>query len=299
MPSDLKFGIAEYLDPQSRFFARIALRHKIGWVPKEVMEYVREKRKNGERLKWNYLTLQDLAKQNHFTVVKWVGMFNEYVKKNICTWAARYDRLHMLKWARKQQPPLPDATVCFECFDNGNYDTLKWVVENGSLWDEDCKTGFNRYVSIVEAKDGWKNIVVNQVIFPQSWTTLMMASHFGHTNLVSHLLTLDGIDVNKKNRAERSSLVIACNHCNVKVVKLLLAHKDINVNIGSRRILPPLLKSCRDGKIEICTELLSHPNVDVNISDYKGQTAVDYAILNKENEISKLIKCHPKYSGEV
>ena len=88
--------IAEYDDPQSRFYARIALRHKLGWIPKDVLEYGKEKREKGERLKWNGKKLWKVVEEDNFEVVKWAGTFNEYVKENLCEKAARYGKLHML-----------------------------------------------------------------------------------------------------------------------------------------------------------------------------------------------------------
>ena len=159
----LKFVIAKWVDPKSRFYARIALRHKLGWIPKELLAYLKEKREKGESLKWDGKNLKKVVKEDNFEVVKWAGTFNEYVKKDLCGWAASYGKLHMLKWARKQQPPLPwNRGTCFHAFDNGHCDTLKWLLENGcplgEWFDDDDKTDFLQYASIFEDEKKWKNI---------------------------------------------------------------------------------------------------------------------------------------------
>eukprot|EP00941_MAST-03F_sp_MAST-3F-sp1_P003579 g3579.t1 len=141
-------------------------------------------------------------KEDKFELVKWAVTFkfSKYVKLCLCEVAAKSGKFHLLKWARKQQPPLPwNMGTCNRAFDFGHYDILKWSIENGCPCWNQIKTDFLQYVSIFEDEKKWKNIVVNQRIYNNGeYTTLMMASNFGHLELVRHLLTCNGINVNMK-----------------------------------------------------------------------------------------------------
>tara|TARA_A100001015_G_C15041416_1_gene739892 strand:+ start:1390 stop:2310 length:921 start_codon:yes stop_codon:yes gene_type:complete len=289
---DLKFVIAQYVDPQSRFYARIALRDKLGWIPKQVLAYVNNKRENGKLLKWNWKNLEKVVKEDKFMVVKWASTFNKYVKKFLCNVAAEYGKLYMLKWARKQQPPLLwDNHICLKAFRFGHYETLKWAVENACPCYEETKAHFLQYVSILENDDKWKNIVVNQIIY-EDWTTLMMSCHFGHTELVRYLLGCDGINVNMEDGLERTSLLLACSTGKIEVVKLLFAHGDVNVNKRDRYLRTALHTACRYGQIEVVKKIISHPKCEVNKIDLHGMTAYNVAATEGYGEIAKLIKNH-------
>eukprot|EP00941_MAST-03F_sp_MAST-3F-sp1_P006229 g6229.t1 len=295
---DLKFVTAEYLDPLSRFYARIALQHKIGYIPKQVLKYIEWKRIKGESLKWDFDTLDEVVKEDKFDLVKWAGTLNKYLKASLCWRAARFGKLHMLKWARKQQPPLPwDKDTCAKAFTFGHYDTLKWLVENGCPWRDSLRTDFHRYVNIFEDKDKWKKIVVNQVIYRQT-TTLMMASHFGHVELVTYLLTRDGIDVNMEDSIGRTCLIKACQNGHLDVVKLLLSHEDINVNKANQYGETVLHNPSFWGHIEMIKEILSHPNFrNINKRNHNRASAYDVAKRRGHHETAKLIMSHADYNG--
>eukprot|EP00941_MAST-03F_sp_MAST-3F-sp1_P005233 g5233.t1 len=316
---DLKFVIPEYLEPQCRFNARIALQHNLGWIPKQVLEYVKGKREKGERLQWNYLTLAEVVKGDNFVVVKWVVAFNDYVKGKLCDSAAEYDKLHMLKWARKQQPPLKwDFRSLNRAYYRGHYDTMKWVIESGCPYQR--KTGFLRYVRVLEDEDQWKNIVVNQVI-NRDGTTLMNACYFGHLELVRHLLGRNGVNVNMKSRHGDTGLLLACKTGKLEVVKLLLQCEDIDVNVYEwYRGFTALHEASKNGDIEIAKEILSHRKFNrVNKKAFGGDTAYDTAkaqvttclrrakvnglasnhasdkLLQRAQEVAALIKSHSAY----
>eukprot|EP00941_MAST-03F_sp_MAST-3F-sp1_P003688 g3688.t1 len=320
------FGLPEYLDPRSRINARTALRDKEGWIPKQVMQYVEERREKGEALIWDADNLGRVVKEDKFELVKWAGALNEYVKENLCERATKYGKLHMLKWARKQQPPLPmdkyvlqetyrnghydtlklgyegDSSnyLCLLAFNNGHYDTLKWLIENGCPWDDRQKTNFLRYVSAFENAEQWKNIVVNQFIYGCAihgeMTTCMMACNFGHTELVRDLLARNGVNVNMGNGWGMTDLVFACRNGKLEVVKLLLEHNDINVNQVNEEGWTALHWASEGGRSEVVKAMFSHWKTDVNQADNQGETALHLASYEGHVEVVKIILSHPKFT---
>eukprot|EP00941_MAST-03F_sp_MAST-3F-sp1_P003077 g3077.t1 len=257
---DLKFVIPEFLEPQCRFNARIALRHKTGWIPKQVLKYVEEKTEKGVSLTYRHLI--EVVKENNFEVVKWAGTFNEFVKKHLCEEAAEQGQLHMIQWSRQQQPPLfLDADSCQNAFDNGHYNTLKWMVKNGCKWYEEESIDFMKYVNIFEAEETWKKVEVNQNFYrPFDYTILIVACNFGHERLVEHLLSRSGINVNMMCDDD-CALFVACRNNQMEVLKLLLAHEDLNVNQQSSDSFTALHIASREGHYNIVELLLQHPKI--------------------------------------
>eukprot|EP00941_MAST-03F_sp_MAST-3F-sp1_P005632 g5632.t1 len=255
--NDLKFVLAEYLYPRSRINARTALRDKEGWIPKQVLEYVEEKRGKGESLKWGYSSLRRVVKEDKFELVKWAGTLSEYVKVELFDCAAEFAKLHMLKWAREQQPPLPWDDALERAFEWGHYDTLEWLIETGFPWYDEQKTDFLGYECVLEDEEEWKNIEVNQAIYG-GYTTLMMACKFGHTELVRHLLARNGINVNMENSQRMTGLLFACRNGKLEVVKLLLEHKDININQADEDGRNALHFAIEEGHNEVVKAISSH-----------------------------------------
>eukprot|EP00941_MAST-03F_sp_MAST-3F-sp1_P002115 g2115.t1 len=297
---DLPFVLAEFLDPLSRFYTRIALRHKKGWIPKQVLEYIEEKREEEESLKWGYSSVRRVVREDKFELVKWVGTFNELVKNSLCERAAEFGKIQTLKWARKQEPPLPwHESVCFRALEWGHYDTLKWLVVNGCPWNDQKKTDFLRYVHVLEDEEEWMKVVVNQVIFSyNNMTTLMMASHFGHTELVCHLLACKGVNVNMENSRRKTSLLLACKSGKLEVVKLLLEHNDTNINHANTYGSTALHEASTWGHIEVVKAILSHPKFTyVNYVNRRERTAFHCASIYGHLEVTKAILSHPKFTS--
>ena len=298
---DLKFVLSEYVDPLSRFYTRIALRHKDGWIPKQVLQYGLEKTEMGESLEWNWKSRMRVVREDKFELVKWAFAFSEFGKTWLCWLAAIFGKLHMLKWARTQQPPLPwDEDVSKDAFNNGHYNTLKWLVEKGCPWyDMDDETEFLRYVSVLEDEEEWQNVVVNQVIIiSRGMTTLMMACLFGHTDLVCHLLACNGVNVNMDNGEGKTGLLFACGSGNLEVVKLLLEHNDIDVYHADAEGWTALHYASNEGHIEVVKTLLSHSKfTSANQGNRNGETAFYWAISWGHIEVAKAILSHPKFTN--
>eukprot|EP00941_MAST-03F_sp_MAST-3F-sp1_P004363 g4363.t1 len=235
----LKFVIAKYADPQSRFYARIAL-NELGWIPQQVLQYVKEKTEKGESLRWNHDdNLAKVMKEDKFELVKWACTFNTCVKNSLCQAAACYGKLHMLQWARKQQPPLPwNVWTLYDAFDDGQYDTLKWALENGcEEFNRDMKNQIDVYAQIFENEDRWKNVNLDNT-FISIWdhdlgmrfdcNILMMAVMFGHKEFVRYLLTRNGIDVNYCTESENSAIQLAEDHNRHEIAKMIRSHPNFS-----------------------------------------------------------------------
>eukprot|EP00941_MAST-03F_sp_MAST-3F-sp1_P005590 g5590.t1 len=301
---DLIFVLAEYLDPRSRINARTALQDKEGWIPKQVLEYVEEKREKGEGLKWEWKSLKRVVKEDKFELVKWAGTFSEYVKKNLCEQAARFGKLHMLKWAKKQEPPLPwSENECALAFVAGHYDTLKWLIEKGCPCSDQQRTDFLRYVHMLEGEEEWKNVDVNEVLleFVGNYggsTILMMACHFVHMDLVRHLLARNGVNVNQGNKWGRTALHLASKEGHIEVVKAILSHPKTNVNQANDPGQNAFHLASTYGHLKVVKAILSHPKfTNANHADKYGSTALHFASEDGHIEVVKAILSHPKFTN--
>eukprot|EP00941_MAST-03F_sp_MAST-3F-sp1_P002286 g2286.t1 len=300
--NDLKFVLAEYLDPRSRINARMALQEKKAWIPKQVLQYVKEKREKDKSLKWNFDNLHAVVKRDKFELVKWACTFNKYMKNNLCRMAANLGKFHMLKWARKQESPLPwDENVLGGAFNCGHYDTLKWLIEKGCPWYDQPKTDFLQYVRMLEDEEEWSNVDVNQVVFisedmftSEAFTTLMMACHLGHPELVQHLLTHNGI---MDDNIGSTCLIKACQNGHLEVVKVLLEHNDTKVNQPDVFGKTALHYASEKGHTKVVKAILSHPKTNVNQANKNGRTALHMATFTCHLDVVKAILSDPKFTN--
>lgn len=130
-------------------------------------------------------------------------------------------------------------------------------------------------------------------------TALEIDIRYGHSKIVSLLLSNPKIDVNKKSRWKGNPpLSIAAKFNNIRATKLLLARKDIYVNAQNHDVYKmnngltladgreaPLHIACMYNRVEIVKLLLKHPDIDVNILNWKGERPVN---LTDNQEIKKL-----------
>ncbi|KAN0077469.1 Ankyrin repeat-containing domain protein [Elaphomyces granulatus] len=129
--------------------------------------------------------------------------------------------------------------------------------------------------------------------FPEKFTDLMIASYFGLTAVVKHLLKIGSIDLNSKDGTYgRSALSWAAGHGFEVVVKLLI--KDIGGRLNIR--LPflkgaevdsvdrygrtPLVYAVWNGHMAVVKRLL-RAGARINLADDIGGTALSYAVSDE------------------
>jgi len=93
-----------------------------------------------------------------------------------------------------------------------------------------------------------------------------------NTNLqvLRHLLTLPGADVNTITPAGDSPLSIAVELPSPEITEELLNHPDIDVNLRLRGGETTFYLACKTGSLDIVEKLLQIPNLDVNAGTADG-----------------------------
>ena len=104
--------------------------------------------------------------------------------------------------------------------------------------------------------------------------SLLMACHYGHTEIVALLLARKEIDVNEPDNNGRSPLSIACHLGFTEIVKLLLATDETDVNQPNTRGAgsTPFYNACANGHVDVVQLLLATKRVDINKSLNDGQS---------------------------
>mgnify|MGYP001026848459 FL=1 len=134
-------------------------------------------------------------------------------------------------------------------------------------------------------------------------TALEIAIRYGHSKILSLLLSQPNIDANKKSRWRGNPpLVIAAKFNNVRATKLLLARENINVNAqthdeyrinrnltlaGGRETA--LHFACRYNRVEIVKLLLKYPGISTNLANWDNKEPVD---VTDNQEIKDLFINH-------
>ena len=75
-----------------------------------------------------------------------------------------------------------------------------------------------------------ETIDVNAVGDEKGWTALMAAAFHGHTEIVTSLLKVKGIEVNATNEDGWTAIMWAARHGHLGVIAALLATKGVDVN---------------------------------------------------------------------
>ena len=76
-----------------------------------------------------------LVRDGNLELIKvFVGLGFKIRDKTMCSYAAEYGHLEILKWARKNKYHW-DFLVCSNAARGGHFEILKWARENGCDWD--------------------------------------------------------------------------------------------------------------------------------------------------------------------
>jgi len=121
-------------------------------------------------------------------------------------------------------------------------------------------------------------------------TPLDKACHIGNPEIVELLLKRTDIDVNKTGDFG-PPLYYAVERNYPEIVELLLKKKGIDVNKRYNGVTP-LYNAVERNYPEIVELLLKKKGIDVNKTGDFGQTPLDKALLDRNEEITELLKTH-------
>ena len=144
------------------------------------------------------------------------------------------------------------------------YDSKKHLHDAYEHYKE---TGDTSQLKEVLFVDSVGKLDINVPITKYGATTLYAASSNGHTRVVSMLLVIPGIDVNKANNIGCTPLYVASEQGHSEVVSMLLAKQGVDVNQADYDGITPLFIASDNGHAEVVSMLLDAPGVDVNKTD--------------------------------
>jgi ankyrin repeat protein/nucleoside phosphorylase len=132
--------------------------------------------------------------------------------------------------------------------------------------------------------------------FPTGFTTLMVASYFGITPIVEHLVKKGGFDLDAKDDVHgRSALSWAAGNGHSAIMKLLtkrslksLLRKRTHVDSGDKHNRTPLSWAVLNGHVD-AVSLLLKAGATVNSMDDIGGTPLYYAVCSEATGIIKLL----------
>jgi ankyrin repeat protein len=120
-------------------------------------------------------------------------------------------------------------------------------------------------------------------------TSLIWASTNGHIDIVRHLLSVKGIQVNQARDDGATALCMASQNGHVEVVRLLLGVEGVEVNQADKNGVTSLLISSQKGHVDVVRLLLGVEGVEVNQADNDGGTALVAALENGHIEVVHLL----------
>jgi ankyrin repeat protein len=138
--------------------------------------------------------------------------------------------------------------------------------------------------------------------FPEGFTGLMIASYFGLAAVVKHLLELDSVDMNLRDRTyERSAISWAAGNGFDIVVNLLIRgvdrrlkdiklpfRKNAKVDYVDRYGRTPLVYAVWNAHVAVIKRLLE-AGARINLKDAIGGTALSYAVCSGHNDVLTLL----------
>jgi len=145
--------------------------------------------------------------------------------------------------------------------------------------------GHSEVVSMLLAMQG---IDVNQAADDGS-TPLSIASKKGHSEVVSKLLAKQGVDVNKADNDGWTPLYIASQEGHSEVVSMLLAKQGVDVNQAENNGATPLYTASQFGHAEVVSLLLAKQGVDVNQAKNDGRTPLYTASQKGHTEVVSML----------
>ena len=120
-------------------------------------------------------------------------------------------------------------------------------------------------------------------VYGQGAEAFLSAAFTGKLETINSYLE-NGGDVNVTDEKGCSALFLATNLDSVEVIKILLDH-GANINVQTHTTKQtPLINAAYVGNLEV-VKLLVEKGADINIKDMAGETALDAAKINKNNDV--------------
>ena len=101
---------------------------------------------------------------------------------------------------------------------------------------------------------------------------LMLASRFGHVEIVKYLIEQNRININERNEERYTALIYSCIEGHTEIAEILVKN-GANVNVKGRNGNTPLIFSCMGKHID-CVRVLLQNKVDIQDRNTAGYTAL-------------------------
>jgi ankyrin repeat protein len=124
-------------------------------------------------------------------------------------------------------------------------------------------------------------------MIPKGMNGLHLASRYGLTAVIEHLLAVD--ETGKYDNDLRTPLSWAAQHGHAEVMNLLFDTAQVDVNSRDNSGLTPLSWAARHGYAEVMNLLFDTAQVDVNSRDNSGRTPLWWAARYGHAEAVKLL----------
>ena len=148
------------------------------------------------------------------------------------------------------------------------------------------------HVEIAKVFLAHERVDVNQASSDEGRTALWLSS--GNAEVVTLLLSAEGIDANKATVHGATPLAMASYNGQATVVKLLLAQAGIDANQAIAAAgATPLSMACEKGHAAVVKLLLAHAGIDANLAvAHAGATALYLACEKGHVAVIKLLLAH-------
>lgn len=133
---------------------------------------------------------------------------------------------------------------------------------------------------------------------PNGRTALWWAADRGHTEVVKLLLARPEVDINSKDRGGDTPLTRAALEGHEAMTKLLLAHPRIDADVKGTWNRTPLYCAARQGHPGVVAQLLARPEVDPDVKDNDGLTPLANAAASGNEAITALLLMRPEVNAD-